>query len=142
MLNTMDAPEHSVPHQTITFTDQQIGSIQSMDDFYNATGITGMLQEKSVTRVDQLWMNRFQCENLEDIIEKNLKKSRKYKWMSERALRNAVAMDWLNYAPVSVPYVPDGEIWVFSSDDAQTALTEYRDWSKGEMMHDDKTDNR
>lgn len=132
-----DAPNHSVEHTTIQFADDAISKIRSMDDFYNATGLVDIIKELGVTNVDQIWMNRDKCENLQDIVMGNLKKSKKYKSWGDRALNTAVAMDWLNYSPVSIPYIPDNEIWIFAKDDARIALEEYRDWNTRSMMHDD-----
>lgn len=132
-----DAPNHSVEHMTIQFTDDAISKICSMDDFYNATGLADVIKELGVTNVDQIWMNRTKCEGLQDIVMGNLKKSKKYKNRGDRALNTAVAMDWLNYSPVSIPYIPDNEIWIFAKDDARIALEEYRDWNARSMMHDD-----
>ena len=106
-----DAPNHSVEHMTVQFTDNAISKICSMDDFYKATGLADVIKELGVTNVDQIWMNRIKCESLQDIVMGNLKKSKKYKNRGDRALTTAVAMDWLNYSPVSVPYIPDNEIW-------------------------------
>lgn len=132
-----DVPNHSVEHTTIQFTDDSISKIRSMDDFYNATGLADVIKELGVTNVDQIWMNRTKCESLQDIVIGNLKKSKKYKNRGDRALNTAVAMDWLNYSPVSIPYIPDNEIWIFTKDDARIALEEYRDWDTRSMMHND-----
>ena len=132
-----DAPNHSVEHMTIQFADDAISKICSMDDFYNATGLADVIKELGVTNVNQIWMNRTKCEGLQDIVMGNLKKSKKYKNRGDRALNTAVAMDWLNYSPVSIPYIPDNEIWIFAKDDARIALEEYRDWNTRSMMHND-----
>lgn len=132
-----DAPNHSVEHMTVQFTDDAISKICSMDDFYKATGLADVIKELDVTNVDQIWMNRIKCESLQDIVMGNLKKSKKYKNRGDRALTTAVAMDWLNYSPVSIPYIPDNELWIFAKDDARIALEEYRDWNTRSMIHDD-----
>ena len=103
----------------------------------NATGLADVIKELGVTNVDQIWMNRTKCEGLQDIVMGNLKKSKKYKNRGDRALNTAVAMDWLNYSPVSIPYIPDNEIWIFAKDDARIALEEYRDWNTRSTMHND-----
>lgn len=45
-------------------------------------------------------------------------------------------MDWLCYAPVSVSYVPEGELWVWTQNDASVALDEYRKWVKENEVDD------
>lgn len=129
----MDAPMHSVSYKVTYFTPEMIQGICSMDDFYRETGLLKLLESGEVVNVNQLWMNREQCEGLQDIVTKNLRKGR-FKRMSQKVLDYSVAMDWLNYSPVSIPYVPDGEIWVFQKEDTDTAMNEYRDWYKENMM--------
>ena len=123
-------PEHSVLHLTIPFTVEAISGICSMGDFYEATGLTVMMHDKTLTDVSQVWMNKSQCEGLQDIVRSNLKKSRKHKSLKGRTLDTAVAMDWLNYSPVGIPYVPENTLWIFTLEDAKTAIEEYRTWLK------------
>ena len=93
------APSHSVHHETIHFTPEMIRGICSMDDFYKATGIAELVKGKTITDVRQVWMNKQACEGLEDIVEGNLKRQKKYRLWSDHALHTAVAMDWLCYSP-------------------------------------------
>ena len=85
-------------------------------------------------------MNRAECRELEDIVERNLRKQKKYKDWSDRWLHTAVAMDWLSYSPVSVPYVPEGEIWVWNVEDFRIVLDEYREWRKETEFADEDKD--
>lgn len=122
-------PSHSVPHDTVHFSAEAIAGIASMDDFYAATGVMDILREREIRDVTQVWMNRTQCESLMDIVRRNAKK--KHRRWSQHQLELAVSMDWLNYSPVSIPYVPEGEIWLFQSkEDADAAIEEYRAWLK------------
>lgn len=129
----MDAPMHSVSYKVKYFTQEMIQGICSMDDFYRETGLLKLLESGEVVNVNQLWMNREQCEGLQDIVTKNLRKGR-FKRTSQKALDYSVAMDWLNYSPVSIPYVPEGEIWVFQKEDTDAAMNEYRNWYRENMM--------
>ena len=135
------APSHSVFHETICFTEEMICGICSMDDFYKATGIAVLVKGKIITDVRQVWMNKLMCEGLEDIGEGNLKRQKKYRHWSEHALHTAVAMDWLCYSPAGIDYVPDGELWIWSQEDAETAIEEYRAWLK-EVDRDDQEKDR
>ena len=94
------APSHSVPHLTITYTQEMVSGVCSMDDLYKNTGISNFVKDKT------------------------------YRYWSEYALHNAVAMDWLCYAPVGVSYVPKGELWIWTQSDANVAMSEYRQWIK------------
>lgn len=129
----MDAPMHSVSYKVKYFTQEMIQGICSMDDFYRETGLLKLLESGEVVNVNQLWMNREQCEGLQDIVTKNLRKGR-FKRTSQKVLDYSVAMDWLNYSPVSIPYVPEGEIWVFQKEDTDAAMNEYRNWYRENMM--------
>lgn len=129
----MDAPMHSVSYKVKYFTQDMIQGICSMDDFYRETGLLKLLESGEVVNVNQLWMNREQCEGLQDIVTKNLRKGR-FKRTSQKTLDYSVAMDWLNYSPVSIPYVPEGEIWVFQKEDTDAAMNEYRNWYRENMM--------
>lgn len=130
------APSHSVPHLIIPYTQEMISGICSMDDFYKAVGLTVLVKDKTVTDVQQVWMNKEECLGLEDIVEGNLKRQKKYKYWSEHALHTAVAMDWLRYSPVSIDYVPEGELWIWTQEDAKIALDEYRKWIKENSIDD------
>ena len=116
-----------IPHLTIQFTQEQISKIASMGDFYQVTGLEQMVKEKTITDVNQVWMNRQQCEQLQELVIKNVKKSRKMRAMGDRYIRTSVAMDWLNYSPSSANYIPEWELWVFTPDDANLFLEEYRE---------------
>lgn len=135
------APLHSVPHLTIPYESDDTASICSMEDFYKATGLTELVKDRTITDVRQIWMNKEVCEGLEEIVERNLRRQRKYRHWSDHTLHNAVAMDWLCYSPTSIPYIPEGELWIWTLEDADTAIEEYRIWIK-ENDTDDQANHR
>ena len=124
--------ETQIPHLTIPFTAEQINGIASMGDFYQVTGLEQLVKEKTITTVNQVWMSRKQCEDLEEIVFRNLKKTKRFRGMSEKYILNAVAMDWLNYSPSSADYIPEWELWVFTPQDADLFLEEHRERIKKE----------
>lgn len=124
------SPSRLRPKMVIPYTDDMVAGICSMDDFYKCTGLREFVTDRTITDVSQVWMNRKACEELEDIVERNLRKQKKYKHWSDRVLRNSVAMDWLCYSPVSYDDVPRGELWIWSLEDAKEAMKEQRERNK------------
>ena len=128
----------TVSHVEYQFTDDQIKDIKSMWDFYKATGLAAMVENKTITNVWQIWMNQEQCEGLRDIVKANLVKTRRFRSASQKYLDNSVAMDWLNYSPVSAPYVPAYTLWVFGQDQYTEAVDQHRQWIKENEGREDK----
>ena len=124
--------ETQIPHLTIPFVEEQINGIASMGDFYQVTGLEQLVKEKTITTVNQVWMSRKQCEDLEEIVFRNLKKTKRFRGMSEKYILNAVSMGWLNYSPSSADYIPECELWVFTPQDADLFLEEHRERIKKE----------
>ena len=79
-MSISSTPSHSVPHDTVHFSAESIAGIASMDDFYTATGIMGILRKREIRDVTQVWMNRPQCESLIDIVRRNAKKKHR-RWV-------------------------------------------------------------
>ena len=119
---------HSAKHQTITFRPASLKKIITMEDFYKAVGLMGKFEEFGIVDIQQIWMNRGQDLELNDLCKSNARKSRKYKNMSDRHIETSIAMDWLCYSPVSVPYVPKNELWLWTKEDYHIAMDEYRQW--------------
>lgn len=126
----MNNAAHTHLHDTIRFKPEHIENIVCMDDFYRATHLVGLLEDGWVKDVQQLWMNEKQANTVVELCKQNIRKSKKYKHYSPHDLDLAVAMDWLNYCPVSVPYVPENEIWIWSTENYKTAMEEYRLWRR------------
>lgn len=121
---------HPHPHDTIRFDPKHIEHIIWMDDFYKATGLMGLSEQGLIKDVRQIWMNESQCNEINELCKKNARKSKKYKHLSDHHLETSVAMDWLCYSPVAVPYVPENEIWIWSADNYENAMEEYRLWRR------------
>lgn len=121
---------HSVPHQTVTFDAVALKKIVTMEDFYTAVGIIDKIKSGEIIDVQQMWMNRGQDLAINEMCKKNIRKSKKFKHLTDKHLETRVAMDWLCYSPVSVPYIPVNEIWIWSKENYKTALDEYRQWLK------------
>lgn len=122
------SPTHCYQHDTICFSMDDIAHITCMDEFYKAVDMMVYLRDRHVQDIQQIWMNEEQCEVINALCKKNAKKSKKYKHLNTREIESAVAMDWLCYSPVSVPYVPENEIWIWSTENYHTAMDEYRAW--------------
>ena len=73
------APLHSVPHLTIPYESDDTAGICSMENFYKVTGLTELVKDRTITDVRQIWMNKEVCEGLEEIVERNLRRQRKYR---------------------------------------------------------------
>lgn len=121
-------PTHSHLHDVIRFSMKELSEIACMDDFYKNTCLIGLCQHGLIADVQQIWMNAEQCAQLNDLCKKNARQLKKYKHLSDDQLENSVAMDWLCYAPVSVPYVPENEIWIWSTENYKQTMDEYRLW--------------
>lgn len=128
--------QHSVSHKIIHFKMDQLRKIICMDDFYKAVGLMDNIKSGEIKDVCQFWMNHEQCLEINDLCKMNIRKDRKYKHFTDHYLEVSVGMDWLNYSPVSVPYVPINEIWVWPAEDYETAMEEYREWNKNNELED------
>lgn len=122
--------EHSNPHATIKFSIKDVSHIVCMDDFYRATHMMNLLREGLIVDVQQVWMNNKQVIELENICLANMKQDERFDGYADRSKELAVSMDWLNYAPVSVPYIPEDEIWIWAKEYYHAAMDEYRAWHK------------
>ena len=129
-----DNPIASVPHRVLRFGPEDIYKIKSMEDFYLAVGLDlkKEAEEKTITDIQQLWMNAEQCESLRELVYHNLSRDKFWKNLSERYLNNSVSMDWLCYSPFCAPYIPRNELWIFSGEDFRNAVDAHREWRKGE----------
>lgn len=116
----------AIPHLVIPILPDDIRDIASMADFFRALGLNRLFESRDVTDVSQMWMNKTACEGLEDIVFQNARKDKRYKYLTDHALKTAVAMDWLNYSPVSADYIPENELWVFTLENAKKALDAHR----------------
>lgn len=120
--------QHTCLHDTLRFDPESTNHIACMDDFYKVTCVIHLIHEQLIQDVQQIWMNAEQCAQLNDLCKKNARQLKKYKHLSDKQLEHSVAMDWLCYAPVSVPYVPENEIWIWSTENYKQAMDEYRLW--------------
>lgn len=118
-----------------------IGSMKtgvcSMNDFYARTHLIELMRAGLISDVAQIWMNRKNCDILHDSLYESLRKSRKYKDFTDKYLRTSSAMDWLNYAPVGIEWLPEDEIWVWETEEATQRINVYRDkkyLTKSEVM--------
>ncbi len=131
-----------IQHTTISFSEEQTKAIASMGDFYVATGLEELVKDKTITNINQIWMNRTQCEGLEEGVYRNLKKTRRFRGMGEKYIRTTVAMDWLNYAPSSADYIPEWELWIFTPENAEKFLEAHRERIRKEDKEHDKEIDR
>ena len=127
-----------IQHTTISFSKEQIKAIASMGDFYVVTGLEELVKDKTITNVNQIWMNRKQCEDLEEVVYRNLKKTRRFRGMGEKYIRTTIAMDWLNYSPSSADYIPERELWIFTPENAEEFLEAHRERVRKEDKEDDE----
>lgn len=125
----MNAPTHSLSHRTVLFDPTALAEIITMDDFYKATNVMDIITAGDITDVQQIWMNHQQCLDVNGLCKANARRSKRHRRKGWRWIEQAVAMDWLSYSPVSVPYVPVNEIWIWSTEDYKTAMDEYRQWN-------------
>lgn len=116
------------PIKVVSFSKDNISAICCLGDFYEALGVGDLMKDGTADDISQYWMNKAVCEELEDIVFKNARKDRRYKHLRDKSLKTAVAMDWLNYSPVAVEYIPEDELWIFSHDDSVAALNAHRAW--------------
>ena len=84
-----------------------------MDDFYQQVGLTDDFKSGLITHVQQIHMERKNCDSLSGIMIATLKKDKKYKLFTDRHINTVAGMECMNYSPVSNDNVPDNEIWVF-----------------------------
>lgn len=99
----------------------------SMGDFYEKVGVVEQyIHDFDYNDVMCYWMNADQCEELRDYIEKNAKKSKKYRRESAYRIKQMAAWDWLNYSPVADENIPRNELWIYTKDEAKTTLDEFR----------------
>ena len=119
---------HTYRHHTISFDPAALENIACMDDFYSAVGLMRVVKGGGIADVQQIWMNADQANVVAEFCKQNIRKNKKYKNYSKHDLELAVAMDWLNYCPVSVEYVPENEIWIWSAENYKEAMEEYRLW--------------
>lgn len=119
---------HTNNHHTIAFVKEDIGHIITMDDFYKAVGLTDTIHSDDIKDVQQIWMNASVCDEMRQLCKRNARKSKKYKHLSDYHLETSVTMDWLCYSPVSVTYIPENEIWIWSTGNYKQAMEEYRLW--------------
>ena len=131
-----------IQHTTISFSEEQISKIASMGDFYVITGLEELVKEGTITNVNQIWMNRKQRENLEEIVYRNVKKTRRFRGMGKKYARTTIAMDWLNYSPFSTDYIPEWELWIFTPEDADRFLEIHRERIRKEEKEHDKENDR
>lgn len=92
----------------IAINKDMYSNIKSMSDFYKSVGVIDMIPEGYTFDIQKIYMNKEDCEELQDIIYKNLIKDDKYKHLTEKYLRQSIAMDWLLYSPSSVQKVASG----------------------------------
>lgn len=92
----------------IAINKDMYSNIKSMSDFYKSVGIVDMIPEGYTFDVQKIYMNKDDCEELQDIIYNNLIKDEQYKNYKEKYLRRNIAMDWLFYSPSSVKKVASG----------------------------------
>lgn len=109
---------------------KELSGIACMEDFYKKTCLIGLCQQGIIADVQQLWMNDKQAIELENICLANIKQDKRYKHYSSHEKEIAVMMDWLNFSPVSVEYVPENEIWIWAPEHYKIAMDEYRQWYK------------
>ena len=121
---------HAYQHQTLSFDPAALENIVCMDDFYNTVGLMEVVKNDGIVDVQQVWMNADQANVVAEFCKQNIRKNKKYKHYSKHDLELAVAMDWLNYCPVSVEYIPENEIWIWSTEHYRQAMDEYRAWNK------------
>lgn len=112
-------------HKIVKYNISDLSKITCMADFYKVTGISKLLESKEIIDVEQIHMNKENCEKLDDICKTNYKlRDKKFKHLSKTSWERAVAMDWLNYSPVCHEDMPNDEIWIFPYG------TDWRNWFK------------
>ena len=130
-------PLEKFPVQVVRFTPDQIAGIKCMGDFYSAVGLDDAIKGGEISSVAQVYMNKDECEGLEDIVLKNLKGDRRFRGFSDRYLKTSVAMDWLNYSPVCAEYIAPGEVWAISKEYEREAMECHREYAQRKDKEDD-----
>lgn len=128
----MSAPEHTGNYIVIPFEESSLGHIVTMDEFYQAVQLIDMFRSGAVNNVQQIWMNEEQCSEVNKLCKRNAKKDKRFKHLSDHYIETSVGMDWLCYSPVSVPYVPRNQLWIWDHDSFEKAMEEFRHW----LQHD------
>ena len=123
-------PSHSCTHLTVALPREAIDKAACMDDFFKLAGLAEQIKDGTIADIRQLWMNDKQCEQLREAMHKNARKDKRWKHLSDHHLATAVGMDYLNYSPVAVAYVPPGQLWIWDKEDRKTAMDEYRQWHR------------
>ncbi len=121
-------PSHSCTHQTLPISTEAVEKSACMADFFELTGLQEPIKEGAVTDIQQVWMNSGQCEALREALHRNARRDKRWKYLSDHHLATSVGMDYLNYSPVAVTYVPWGQLWIWSKDDSDIAMKEFRQW--------------
>ena len=80
---------------------EKISKVTNMMEFYEVIGAKPYFESKQVTDVSKIKMNSDDNEKLNDLLKTNANKKYKRRY-SKKYIDTAVAMDWLNYSPVSV----------------------------------------
>lgn len=111
----------------IHFDNSAIETADSMGSFYENVGVVEQyIKAEQYNDVGCYWMNSEQCEELRDFIEKNAKKSKKYRHESAYRIKQMASWDWLNFSPVADENIPRNELWIYTKEDAKIALDEFR----------------
>ena len=90
----------------LKFDLEKIHECWCMMDFYEKIGAIPYFEDKYVTDVKNVYMNREQCEWLNDLFKRNIRKLKMYKHYKEEYTDTIVAFDWLNYSPVLCDELP------------------------------------
>lgn len=111
----------------VPFDASAVETADSMGSFYEKVGVVEQyIHDYDYNDVMCYWMNREQCEELREHIEKNAKKSKKYRHESAYRIKQMASWDWLNYSPVADEDIPRNELWIYTKDTAKLALDELR----------------
>lgn len=114
----------------IKFTKDQIAPMRCMDDFYAITGALDYIKDAShgITSVQQVFMNKDECNGLIELMFNNITGSAKGKVSTDHQqyIRNKIGIDWANISPVSNEKTPRGELWLCSKKEADRILKKMR----------------
>lgn len=130
-------PSHSCSPTILQLPNEAVEKAACMDDFYRAAGLAAYFESGEVKDVQQVWMNRGQCDDLLAALQRNARRDKRWRFLSDHHLQTSIGMDYLCYAPVSVAYVPYGLLWLWSKDDMETAIEEYRWWHRDNHLQDE-----
>ena len=102
--------------EIIKYNIKKLKRIKDMEDFYKKIGLFKKIQNKEITNVNQIHMNKENCEKLCDYIKSNARKNKNIpfaKTCTQKYLDNICGMDWLMYSPdTSIKDIPKNEIWI------------------------------